>query len=193
MEEMDLIRQSQQNNRQAFNQLVLKHQDVLYNTLYRMIGNEDDALDICQEAFIRAFVNIKSFRGNSSFLTWLCQIAINQYYTHHQKAKKEKERKVDYQIVQKKQVVQAYSSGLTDMNNPSINPTQPVQAKEQEETVQNALNSLEPEMRKIVVLKDMEDLSYTEISAMVKKPVHIVRTRLCQARQQLRTALKKYL
>jgi RNA polymerase sigma-70 factor (ECF subfamily) len=193
MEEMDLIIQSQQNNRQAFNQLVVKYQDRLYTTLYRMIGNDHDTLDICQEAFIRAFVNIRSFKGKSSFSTWLCQIAINQYYTHHQKSKKEKERKVDYQIARKKEAVQAYTSGLTELKNPAVNPTQPVHAKEQAETVQSALDSLEPELRKIVVLKDVEDLSYMEISAMVKKPVHIIRTRLSQARQELRNTLKKYL
>lgn len=177
-------------SRQAFNELVLKYQDKLYNAVYRLVNNQTDAQDICQEAFIRAFQNIKSFKGTSSFQTWLYQIALNQFYTHYQKTKRDKEKKVSYHAIQE------IDPPATDVKNPSQslnNPVKHLEIQEQKQAIESALNALPPELKQIVVLKDIESFSYEAIAMTLKIPIHIVRKQLCDAREKLRYALKKYL
>lgn len=191
MDEMELVQKSQRNNRAAFNQLVLKYQDTLYNTVYRMAGNSADALDICQESFIRAYLNIKSFKGKSSFQTWLYQIALNQFYTHHQKTKRDKERKACLCVSARRQA--DYQSRGVLPYAPTNNPAQHLETQEQTETVQSALNSLPLDLKQIVVFKDIEGYSYKKIAGILKISIHTVRARLDKSRQQLREILKKYL
>ena len=177
-----------QTDRQAFNELVLKYQDKLYNSVYRLVNNQSDAQDICQEAFIRAFRNIKNFKGNSSFQTWLYQIALNQFYTHYQKSKREQEKKVEK--------IQESNSNTVNVRKPSEgfdDPAQHVQSEEQKQAIEEALDALPIELKRVVVLKDIEGFSYEEIAQILKISIHTVRKHLCEAREELRYALKKYL
>jgi len=187
LDDTQLIVQCQQANLQAFNELVLKYQDKLYNAVYRLVNNQSDAQDICQEAFIRAFQNIKNFKGISSFQTWLYQIALNQFYTHYQKSKREQEKKLD-----KIQESNPNPTNIKSLSEGFNDPAQYVQSQEQKQAIESALNALPPELKKVVVLKDIEGFSYEEIARILKTSIHIVRKHLCDARESLRYTLKNY-
>ena len=192
LSDIELVLQSQQSKRSAFNELVVRYQDRLYNAVYRLVNNQNDALDICQEAFVRAFKSIRNFRGKSSFHTWLYQIAMNQCYTHFDKSKKEKV-KIDNQIRQEAKKVTAEKVNMADTKMLSLNPSKNAEVKERAQAIQTALDSLPDGLKKAVILKDVDNLSYNEIAQTLKLSVHVVRRYICEAREQLRESLKSYL
>lgn len=186
MDEKELIYKCKQNDPtapNAFGELVLKYQDQIFNVICRMTGDYQEAADICQETFIKAYQNIKRFRGQSAFLTWTYQIAIN-LCRNYKRAKKTSPRTLPLE--------QAYRT-----SDPSVDIFQhqacPPARREQTSAVQQAINSLDEGLRTIVVLRDIEDRSYAEISKIVRCPVGTVRSRLAQARQILKERLKNFL
>lgn len=198
LDDNELIKQSRRNpdrrcRDESFNKLVLKYQDKLYNMVYRICGNPDDASDICQETFLRAYQNIKGFRGKATFLTWLYQIAINQFYTCYRRIKKDKEKRKEYEASHQAKTDNPISAGIKSIAGNLTDPARKVEAQEEREEVSAALNSLPDEFKQVVVLKDIEDFTYEEISETLRIPVHLVRSRLVNGREQLRCALKKYL
>jgi RNA polymerase sigma-70 factor (ECF subfamily) len=178
-EEKIIIQQSQQGNANAFPEIVKRYQNRLYNTIYRLVNAPDDALDICQEVFLKTFQNIKYFRGDSSLLTYLYRIAFNECVAYRHKR----------QRIKNNMEQRAKSIEDCEQDMPSIN----LQTKERDEYIQDALNSLEPELKEVIVLKDIEGFSYEEVSKALKISVSTVRTNLEKARQLLRLKLKDLL
>jgi len=185
--ETRLIEQSQKNSRTAFESLVLKYQDDLFNTVFRLIGNHHDVLDICQETFVRAYQSIKDFRGDASFRTWLYAIAFNQCYTYRNSIKRYKNT---FEPYQEEEI--ASDQIISPGSNPGVSPVENVETMERNKAVQQVLKTLPKDLREVIVLKDIENLSYEEISAVLNRPVHKVRRQLTHARNTLRLALKKY-
>ncbi|MFH1229943.1 MAG: sigma-70 family RNA polymerase sigma factor [Planctomycetota bacterium] len=178
-EEKIIIKQSQQGNANAFSEIVKRHQDRLYNTIYRLVNAPDEALDICQEVFLKAFQNIKYFRGDSSLFTYLYCIAFNECVAYRHKR----------QRIKNNMEQRAKSIGDCEQDMSSLN----LQTKERDEYIQDALNSLEPELKEVIILKDIEGFSYEEVSKTLKISVSTVRTNLEKARQLLRLKLKDLL
>ncbi|HET6384236.1 MAG TPA: sigma-70 family RNA polymerase sigma factor [Armatimonadota bacterium] len=180
-----LVLRVQQGEQAAFEELVARYRDRIYNYLRAMSGSDADAEDLTQEAFIRAFLNARSFRRDSSFHTWLYRIAYNGYVDA---ARKQKRR----QAVSLDQPISEDEDGLPDVADPAAGPEEFVQQMELQDVLVTALQELPERLRSAVVLHDVHGYSYEEIATIVRCPVGTVRSRLFHARQRLRRRLSGY-
>lgn len=177
-----LIQQCVRGDRAAFGELVLRYQDRLYNSVFRVLGNGDDARDIVQDAFLSAYQSLACFKGDARFFTWLYRIAVNLAISY-----KRKHRAV---------LVADYSrdsGGLAEPYDDSVDsqPGEALDRAEDEQRLQDALNRLSPEHRIILVLKEIEGQKYEEISEILQVPIGTVRSRLHRARLELRDSLTR--
>src|SRR5689334_3252515 len=160
---------------EAFGVLVGRYQDRLYPTVFRLTGCAEDAQDLLQDAFLRAYEKLDQFHGESSFYTWIYRIAVNLTLSDRRR------RRI------------ASSAGLDD--DPSDDrveddPSAALERAERDQQIQEALNALAPDHRAVVVLKEYDGLRYEEIGAMLGIPVGTVRSRLHRARCELRDRLR---
>jgi RNA polymerase sigma-70 factor (ECF subfamily) len=180
-DEDGLIAECLQGNTAAFGVLVTRYQGRLFNTVYRLVGNSEDAQDVVQEAFLNAYQSLDSFKGDSLFFTWLYRIAVNTAISYRRKVR---------------------ATARIDGRNggPGIEPLDPSElnqpgfALEQEEQghrVHRALARLSPEHRAVLVMKDMEGQKYEAMAEVLQVPVGTVRSRLHRARLELRELLEE--
>lgn len=185
-QEKRLIRRLKARDEQAFLTIVTKYQHKVYNVVYRMLGDPHEAEDLAQEVFITVLKNIDSFRGEAAFSTWLTRIAINH---SKNRIKFLKRRAVD-----RMQAIEDTPEGAM-MYNPlgSALPRPDSQAmgNELERAMQRALGDLDPEHREVVVLRDIENLSYEEIGEITGLAAGTVKSRLFRARTALKEQLSK--
>lgn len=167
---------------EAFSTLVARHQTRLVTFLYGMVGNREDAEDLAQDAFVRAFRGLSSFENRSQFYTWLQRIAFNLMINHRRKFKRQTAMtKVDMSIAE------------SDVPGTSADPAQLMQTHETRSMVQDAIHALHPERRAIIVMRDIQQLEYAEIALQLDIPVGTVRSRLHRARMELADSLKHVL
>lgn len=176
LKDADLITRAQQGDRYAFDQLVVRHQDQVYNAAYRFTGNAEDAADVAQMAFLNAFKSILSFRQDASFTTWLYRIAFNQ--------------SVSMRRSKPRVNVTSLESLANDDPSTDQTPARTVQSQETQQQVQDILNSMPEEDRTIIVLKDIQGCSYQEIAEIVQAPVATLRSRVFRARMELKKRLE---
>lgn len=157
---------------EAFGTLVARYQDRLYPTVLRLIGSAEDAEDVLQDAFVRAFEKLDQFQGDSSFYTWIYRIAVNLALSGY---RRRRARSLLRSGFHRRAVVS--QEDPADLS-PDSDPTVPVERAEREKIVEAALNKLGPEHRAVVVLKDFDGHRYEEISAILGVPVGTVRSRL---------------
>jgi len=177
-----LVERSQGGDVDAFRTLVQRHQDRIYTAVLRFCGNAEDANDIVQRAFINAYRKVKEFKGDSAFSTWMYRIAFNQSVSF----RRENARHQAPSIYGKDDELAVEPSEERD-------PGGRMEIEESRRKVQEALLKLDPEDRKIIVLKDIEDRSYEEIAGVLEIPKGTVRSRLFRARQALKEVLKTHL
>ena len=180
-----LVLRFQQGDKAAFEELVGRHRDRIYNYLRAMAGSDSDAEDLTQEAFIRAYVNAHSFRRESSFHTWLYRIAYNAYLDSARKQKRRPTLSLD-------QPISEDDDATPDVPDPGEGPEQHAQRMEMQEVLSNALQDLPERLRSVVVLHDVYGYSYEEIAVVARCPLGTVRSRLFHARQRLRRKLSGY-
>jgi RNA polymerase sigma-70 factor, ECF subfamily len=165
----------------AFGQLVLKHQDRLFNTLVHLTGNREDARDLTQDAFVQAFLKLDTFKQSCAFYTWLYRIAFNLAATHRRRqrpaASVERIRE---------------SSGREPIASDD-GPTARLEQEERHQQVRDALVRLGDEFRSVVVLREIDGCDYETIAEILDLPVGTVRSRLHRARVQLRDYLEEML
>lgn len=183
MEERTLILSAQQGDLEAFNQLVLKYQDLLYRIATRILSDEELAADAVQEALISAFSNLASFKG-AELRGWLARITVNACYDqlrHQRRRPAESLSLMDE------------SGDEIDSNDWLADSSLPVETQyeytELQDTIQRALSSLPEHFRMIVAIVDVEGFSYEEAAQTLKIPIGTVKSRLARARLQLRAAL----
>ncbi len=164
---------------EAFGLLVRRYQDRLYPTILRLTGCADDALDLLQDAFLRAFEKLDRFHGDSSFYTWVYRIAVNLALSNRRR------RRLAHRV----EAPNGFDSESSDDPSKS-DPTLPVERAERDRLIQNALSRLQPEQRAVVVLKDLDGLRYEEIADILGIPIGTVRSRLHRARSELREQLR---
>jgi len=175
-----LIAQSLRGDTAAFGELVHRHQDRLYNTVYRLLDNAEDAQDVVQEAFLNAYQSLRLFKGDAQFFTWLYRIAVNSAISLRRKRR----------VVLTTDTPPAGRVILEPMDDSEFtNPSHALERAEDERRLQNALNRLTPEYRTVLVLKEIEGLKYEEIAAALQVPIGTVRSRLHRARLELRQQL----
>jgi RNA polymerase sigma-70 factor (ECF subfamily) len=176
MEDAELVRLCQDGDMAAFEQLFHKYQERVYSTALRMMNNQDDAMDLTQDIFLRAYQNIGKFRFTSAFSTWLYRLAVNLCIDELRKRKK---------IGNPVPLEEALSE--SDGDTPEDN----VISSDTERQVWKAINSLKEKDRAIIVLRDIEGLSYKEIAEVLKCSLGRVKSRIHEARQRLKMILEK--
>jgi RNA polymerase sigma-70 factor (ECF subfamily) len=186
-EELQLVRKAKDGHLEAFDELVRRYQERVYSTLYHMTSNHEDANDLTQETFIKAFQALKSFKGDSSFFTWIYRIAVNKTINF---IKKRKNRihlslnDLDFQAEHDADLVSLISNKT---------PRREVNLAELQEKLNMAMQKLSDPHRLVVTLHDIQGLPHEEISRIMDCNVGTVRSRLFYARQQLQAYLADYL
>jgi RNA polymerase sigma-70 factor (ECF subfamily) len=173
--ELELITQAQQGDRRAFGELVHRHREGIVNVVYRMCGDANLAEDAAQEAFIRAWQHLPSYRPRSPFRNWLYRIATNVALDT---LRRERET-VDIDVLP----LSASDKG----------PEAALVGKERGERVRQAVLALPPASRAVLVLREYEELSYREIAGTLDIPIGTVMSRLNYARNRLRESLAPHL
>ena len=182
-----IVQRVQNGEVSAFNQLVQKYRQPLFSTIYNMTGNREDATDIAQEVFIKAFQSIKRFRGQASFYTWLYRIAVNSSITFIKRAKKQ--RFINYETIDETLV----SSDILEYFTAKTKTEKGALLKELQEKLNEALQKLSPKHRIVVILHEVEGMSHKEIADITKTSEGTVRSRLHYAKKMLQAFLQEYI
>jgi RNA polymerase sigma-70 factor (ECF subfamily) len=173
----------------TFEEIHRKYQSKIFNLILRVVGNRDDAEDLTVDTFVNAYRAWGRFRGDARVSTWLHQIAINNCKNRF----KQKDRRRDREPISLDDVIDTESGELSrevaDWRNV---PERRLMEQELARQIQRAVDALAPEYRTVLVLAQMEDMSYEEIAAVTKLSVPAVKTRLHRARNMMRRRLEPY-
>ncbi len=180
--ESALVRQASEGDRKAFESLVRSYEKKVYTLAYRMSHNPDDAFDLSQEIFLRVYKSLAFFKGESSFSTWLYRLASNTCLDHVRKEKRRREQPL---------TVHRPDGEEHSLEWPDIrySPESEFEKNELRQAIASAMQSLSPEHRAILTLRDIQGLSYEEISEALSLQAGTVKSRLARARESLRAVL----
>ncbi|WP_146528186.1 RNA polymerase sigma factor [Novipirellula artificiosorum] len=178
-EEPELIDRALHGDRAAFTRLVEINQDRLYASMVQVTGSPDEAEEVVQEAFIRAFIKLDTFHQNSQFFTWLYRIAFNSALTRRRR----KRARVSLDQFREQ-------SGIEISDESADAVDEPMLQQERIAMVRSAMGKLTDEHRSILVLREMEERSYETISEILDISIGTVRSRISRARAQLKLALE---
>ena len=187
MLEGDLVRRARRGDLDAYDELVKRYQERIYATLYHMTSNHEDANDLAQDSFIKAFQALKSFRGGSSFYTWLYRIAVNKTINFLKQRKHKAAMSLDdldFNAEHDPDLVALISEKT---------PRREAGLAELQEKLNEALLRLSEPHRLVVTLHDVQGVSHEEIAKVMDCNIGTVRSRLFYARQQLQAYLSDYL
>ncbi|HUJ19709.1 MAG TPA: sigma-70 family RNA polymerase sigma factor [Nitrospirota bacterium] len=187
-DDAELVAQSRQGDLDAFEQLVTKHQKRMLNIAFRLIGDYDEACEVVQDAFVSAHRNIKTFRGDSKFSTWLTTITLN-HAKNRLKQVRARQRRVAFSLDDPVQTDDGEMSRGLPSNEPS--PLDRLENQDIRNNVQGCIEALDPEFREVIVLRDVQDFSYDEIGSILKIREGTVKSRLFRAREAVKDCLKK--
>ena len=185
--EMDLVWQAQRGDLAAYDELVKRYQERIYATVYHMTSNHEDANDLAQEAFIKAFQALKTFKGGSSFYTWVYRIAVNKTINFLKQRKNRSQMSLndlDFNAEHDPDLVALVSEKT---------PRREAGLAELQEKLNEAMQTLSEVHRLVVTLHDVQGLSHEEIAKIMDCNIGTVRSRLFYARQQLQGQLVDYL
>lgn len=175
-DEREIVKRCQSGDAHAFEQLFYKYQEKVYNIAYRMMGNRQDAEDVTQEVFFRVYQKLASFKFKSAFSTWLYRITANLCLDEIRR--------------KKRSIEEVFSQDELYSFCSNFNPEDKVIADEEQALLWEAINSLKTEYRIIIILRDIEGLSYKELKQVLKCSMGRVKSRLHNARRELKTILK---
>ena len=182
-----LIERVRAGNIAAFDELVNKYKQRIFAIVYNMTSNREDAADLTQDCFIKAFRSLDRFKGRSHFFTWLYRIAVNATLSH---LKRNRYRRFfSFENLHEEGI----SPDLVEALSSKMQTERPVMLGELQEKLNEALQSLSPKHRTVVVLFEIEGLSHEEISEIVQTSVGTVRSRLHYAKRELQASLQAYL
>jgi RNA polymerase sigma-70 factor, ECF subfamily len=192
-EDFDLIKSFLKNadGRTSFNRLVIKYKDMVFNLCFRFIGDYDEANDCAQEIFIKVFNNLKSFKFEAGFNTWLYRISVNtckNYSASLPMRMKKKTLSLDNSGAESDSSDGIYSKIQAPDN--SYSPEKIYERKEREIVIRKAIDSLKGKEKMLVVLRDIEGKSYEEMVEITGLNIGTVKSKLARARQTLRDKLK---
>jgi RNA polymerase sigma-70 factor (ECF subfamily) len=190
-EEEELIARSQRGDVNAFNQLVSRYQQIMFGTVFRVIGDYDSAADVTQDAFIAAFRGIQSYRGGSSFRAWLLRIGSNMACDHWRRVQRHPAESLDALTDEDEPHSADFLSSLTTTG-VEENPEESLLAQELHEMIQQGLQRLPLDQRTAVVLCDIQGLSYEEVAAATQTTLGTVRSRISRGRTRLRDYLYQH-
>lgn len=178
--EHELINQAKNGNLEAFEALIISYEKLVYNIIYRMMGNQEDTYDLSQETFIKVYTKIHQFDGISKFSTWLYRIATNTCLDELRRRKGKEPLSLDQEIQEEEGYI------TPEQEDKSKNIEEKILAKEQEQMIEKALAQVNETNRATLVLRDVEQLSYDEISEILNISLGTVKSRIARGRQQMK-------
>ena len=183
-----LVLSSQKGDLAAFETLVVRHQKRMLNIAFRLINDYDEACEVVQDAFVSAYKNIRAFRGDAKFTTWLTTITLNMS-KNRLKQIRSRQGHISYSLDDPLQT----DDGELTRDPPSKEPSMldRLEKRDVQKKVQDCIKALEPEYREVIVLRDMQDFSYDDIGGMLNMREGTVKSRLFRARAAIKDCLKK--
>ena len=186
--DLEVVRQVQAGDVAAFDRLITKYRERVYGIIYNMTSNREDAADLSQDAFIKAFQSIHRFNGQSSFFTWLYRIAVNSTLSHLRRMRLRSFfslERIDAEAPVSKEIIDA----LTD----KTGADRDTYVRELQEKLNDAMQKLSIKHRTVVTLFEIDGLSHQEIAEVMDCSVGTVRSRLHYAKQLLQSELQPYM
>ncbi len=185
-QDSELIQRAKSGDEKALEELLSKYKIAVYNLVYRMVRDKQEAEDLTQETFIKTFKSLTSFNEEYAFSTWIFKIATNNCIDFFRK-RKLKTYSIDKPIQYKTSEIQQ------DHPDPDLNAEKQILAKERSKIIQEAIDSLPEKYNQAIVLRHKEERSYEEIAEMLDLPLGTVKARIFRAREMLNKALKEKL
>ena len=180
----DLIERFQNGDLYAFDLIVKRYKNQLLNFVYRFLGNAEEAEDLVQETFLRVYRNRKAYQKVAKFSTWIYTIAGNLAKTELRKRKRRKFFSISDL---------GYNEKDYDISDEAYNPEKDVDGRMKEEIIHKEIDELSPKFREVIVLRDVQQLSYEEISQIVNIPLGTVKSRVNRGRLKLQEKLRHIL
>lgn len=177
-----LVRMCQKGDKNAFGQLLIRYQDRVFSVLYRLVRDRDAVRDLAQDVFVNAFKSIQSFQGKSSFYTWLYRIAMHTGLNYLNLARVRTTSTYENEDIEKRLMAISPNGGNWLEEGYLLN--------EAAQAAVAAIEELPDDYKKVVILKEYEDMSYEEIAEVLDIPIGTVRSRLNRARKELKKNLK---
>ena len=177
-----LVRGAQRGDMRAFEELVARHRDKIYARAYSMMRNEEEAIDLSQEAWVKGWQRLKQFQGDSSFGTWMTRIVINLCLDQLRKHKRQRTESIE---------AMSEESGGVERQMPviTVNPTAGLERGELRQRIDRALGQLSEAHRTVMVLHEFEEMEYKEIAKTMGCSIGTVMSRLFYARRKMAALL----
>lgn len=184
LEDQDLVKRCLTGDDSAWEALLRAHNRKIYNLCYRFTGNTTEAEDLTQEVFIKIFQTLRTFDPvQGQFTTWLNRVARNHLVDHYRRTRHDRATtSLDDQ-----------EEGFDPKAGASSGPSSEVEARERKELLQTALGRLSPDMREVIILRDLQELDYAEIAVVLGVPAGTVKSRINRGRLELARVLKRML
>ncbi|HXR06288.1 MAG TPA: sigma-70 family RNA polymerase sigma factor [Candidatus Acidoferrum sp.] len=180
--DVDLVRLAQKGDMEAFEELVGRHRDKVYARAYSMMRNEDEALDLSQDAWVKGWQRLGQFQGDSTFVTWMTRIVINLCLDQLRKLKRKRAESLE--------AMEEETGGVErQMPVVTFNPTEGLEQAELRMRINRALDLLSKEHRTVLVLHEFEQMEYKEIARQMKCSIGTVMSRLFYARRRMASLL----
>ena len=187
--DLPLVNAVRNGDESAFEELVRRYDRKLYRVAQGIIHNHEDAEEVVQAAFLKAYLNLYRFQGNSKFSTWLIRIAMNESFMKLRKQRSNREQPLD---TDNAFGPERSSHNRLDLTDWAANPESLYSATELRQILENCLQKLQPRLRVVFVLRDIEGHSISETSGILDLTATAVKTRLSRARLLLREELTRY-
>jgi RNA polymerase sigma-70 factor (ECF subfamily) len=194
LRERRLIRRLKERDEDAFREMMQTHQQQVFNLIFRMLNNREEAEDLAQEVFVTVFKSIDSFRGDSKFSTWLYRITANHCKNRYKYLSRRRFHAAQpLDELRERDATGRDGGPAVSLQAQISEPDQVLEGKRMEQAVQEAIAALDEEHRLLVVLRDIQGLSYNEIATITGLAEGTVKSRLHRARLALKDRLKKHM
>jgi RNA polymerase sigma-70 factor (ECF subfamily) len=181
--DVQLVAASQAGDMLAFEELVARHRDKIYARAFSMMRNEDEAIDLSQEAWVKAWQRLKQFQGDSSFATWMTRIVINLCLDQLRRQKRTRAESIE-------QLDEELGGVERQMPVVATNPSEGLERSELRKRIDKAMNQLSYEHRTVLILHEFEEMEYKQIAKVMNCSIGTVMSRLFYARRRLASLLQ---
>ena len=186
LEDHEMVRAVVAGDATAYRGLVERYQGRIYAVIYGMVRNPEDARELSQDAFVKAYKNLSRFRLEASFYTWLCRISMNVAIDHLRRQKLRRTEEFDEGIASKD------SGGVISLAHHRENPVRNLERKQLKDRILSEIDKLPDDQRQVLILREIDGLSYKEISTIMEIPEGTVMSRLYYARKKLQSTLSEH-